>query len=151
MIRRIVISAFILCAMPAMAATGWGSLSNWIGHYPDEKLGPAGAQLLGVPAIHSTLRHVLPAADFQALSNRYKLADQVSQVGHYILVDYCTAHDCGASNVTIVLDQTSANLWVAFFSSKGSSVSTRWYGTADYADLPANVQNAVIAVHRPAN
>jgi hypothetical protein len=151
MIRRIALSTFILLSTPVMAATGWGNLNNWIGHYPDENLGPAGSQLLAVAAIKATLQQILPTTDLQALGTNYTLADQVSQVGHYILADYCTAHDCGASNVTIVLDQNSTNLWVAFFSHRGRSVSTRWYGTADYVELPMDVQNAVIAVHRPEN
>jgi hypothetical protein len=151
MIRSIALSACILLSTPAMAATGWGNLSNWVGHYPNERLGPGGSQFLAVPAIHATLLQVLSAAELQALGRNYTLADQVFQVGHYILTDYCTAHNCGASNVTIVLDQNSANLWVAFFNRTGNAVSTSWYGTADYVELPAHVQNAVVAVHRPAN
>jgi hypothetical protein len=136
---------------PVVAASDapWGDLSPWVGHYPSDRLGPGGRSFFQNPSIAHALREVLSPADLALVLHGYPVVDQIATVGQYLILDNCAAHDCGALNATVVLDMKSVNLWVALFAHRGDVVSMRWYGTADYTDLPAPVLDAVKSVHQP--
>ncbi len=152
--RRMVV-ALLLCGVSGLAwaappAASWSRLGSWNGHYPSDRVGPNGTMFFQDPQVARTLKALLPAAALQLVLRIYSLQDQFSTVGDYLITDVCAPHDCGAENATLVFGLKDMSTWVALFSHRGAVVSTHWYGTKDYVDLPQVVLNAVLAVHRPA-
>ncbi len=129
---------------------GWSSLAVWKGHDPGDRLGVGRTSFLDDPRVARNIKAVLPTREWELLRRFYTLGDDFSVLDHYLIGDVCRPHDCGAENGTMVFDLKGNDLWVALFSHVGRSVSTRWFGTADYVDLPPLVLAAVLSVHRPA-
>ena len=128
----------------------WNDLSVWKNHYPVDRLGQGKTSFFQNPRIARAIDAALPAADRELLRHAYTLGDSFSASGHYLIGDVCRPHDCGAENATVVFDLNVDNLWIAMFSHVRGTVSTGWFGTADYVDLPPSVPAAVLSVHRPA-
>ncbi len=127
----------------------WSSLSIWKDHTPADRVSPGKTMFLDTPRIARGLREVLPDAEWKLLRHVYTVGDTFSVTDHYLIGDVCRPHDCGAENATMVFDLKSDNFWIAMFAHVGRTVSTRWFGTADYVDLPPAVLTAVLSVHRP--
>ncbi len=143
-----ILALSFLPSIAAAQAGPWGNLSTWEGHYPTDTLPGAPGGFLALPALHQTLTAILTPSDRHRLTT-YAEASQIEPVGQYEVLSLCQPHDCPAENATIILDETSPRLWVAFYAHIGAVVSVRWYGTDDYEHLPAAVLDEVLYGHEP--
>lgn len=112
----------------------------WVGKYPSEVLVPGKGNLLAQPPIQRVLARILPGSERTSLSS-LEAESPVREIGGFIVVNKCRAHNCPSESAVIVIDAKSGHLWVGFFSRKSNGVATRWYGEEDdYSVLPDTVR-----------
>jgi hypothetical protein len=113
---------------------------QWVDKYPSDKLGTNGTGLLDQPLFKRVLHRVLPKAEAATLT-KLTVESVVQQMGDYMVVHKCLAHNCPSEMAVVIVDVKKQQLWVGLFSREAQRTSTRWYGTAgDYFALPEEIK-----------
>lgn len=120
-------------------APAWGSLNDWVGHYPTDKSvkGPGKGWALGPVAV--ALRKHLAPADLRRLTRTYAVETPVEAIEGFVVARVCMPHACPQSHALAVFDTRAPRVWFAFFERRNETVSTRWFGTDVSAALPVSV------------
>jgi hypothetical protein len=141
--KSLLVSALFFYALNAGAETT--KLAAWIGKYPSDKI--AGKTVNEIVMKSHLLKKLLPSHEAR-LINTLTTEDLITQNGEYILIFKCKPHDCPGSHSMIIRDSKS-DLWIGIYQNKGGVVSTRWYGTSEYTELPMAIQKLFIRGHVP--
>jgi len=120
-------------------------LDAWLGKYPSDKIAGKTANELLMKS--HWLKKLVPAGEIRLLKS-FTTEDLISQNGEYLLIFKCKPHDCPGSHSMIITDSKSA-FWIGIYQNKGKVVSTRWYGSSDYTELPMAIQKLFIRGHTP--
>lgn len=120
-------------------------LEAWVGKYPSSKIdGKTANEILMKSGL---LKKILPPGETKLIKS-FTNEDLITQDGEYILIFKCKPHDCPSSH-SMIIQQSSGNLWIGIYQNDGDSVSTRWYGTNEYTELPIAIQKLFIRAHTP--
>ena len=120
-------------------------LDAWIGKYPSDKI--AGKTANDILIKSHWLKKLLPPGETKLIAS-FTTEDLMTQNGEYILIFKCKPHDCPGSHSMIITD-SKGDLWIGIYQNKGDSVSTRWYGTSEYTEIPVAIQKLFIRGHIP--
>ncbi len=121
------------------------TLAEWIGKYPSDKI--SGTTANEVLMKSHLLKKILPPSEIK-LIKLLTTEDLISKNSDYIIVSKCKPHAC-PSNHSMTIEKSSSELWVGIYQNNGETVSTRWYGTSEYTDIPPSIQKLFIRGHIP--
>ena len=120
-------------------------LDGWVGKYPSSKIdGKTANEILMKSGL---LKKILSPKEI-ALLKSFTNEDVIIQNGEYILIFKCKPHDCSGSH-SMIIENSSGDLWIGIYQNNGDSVSTRWCGTNEYTELPTIIQKLFIRGHTP--
>jgi hypothetical protein len=135
--------ASLLVGASARAAdwSPWGAAERWIGHNPSETLTSDRATFFDLPAISQLLPRLLTPVRLARFAS-YHQSDKVAQVDHFLVARKCKDGGCGTGSITMILDQSSKNMWLVMKENDGQEFSRCWTGTTQYQVLPGALQAA---------
>jgi hypothetical protein len=146
--RRAIGATALVVLLAAAAPADWGNLSPWVGRYPTDSDARPPARLFNIPAIRAKIEQLLSSADRNHL-RALSVETPIEQFGPFLIIKQCMPHDCGNQNAMVVLDSDARRMWVGLFARTPAVTSTRWFGTSDFHDLPAEVLRSFDVQHQP--
>jgi hypothetical protein len=142
-INNIFIFAVFFCIFNVNAETI--KLTSWVGKYPSDKIGNKSAN--EILSKNHLVKKILPTNETKLIKSLIT-EDLVSQNGEYLLISKCKPHDC-PNNHSLIIEKSNGDLWIGIYQNNGNSISTRWYGTTDYMDIPTPILKLFIRGHTP--
>jgi hypothetical protein len=134
--------------LAAAAPSDADDLSHWVGRYPTDRQIHPPARLFNTQVVRAGLQRLLTQVDRSHL-RALSVETPIEQSGPFLVVRKCMPHDCGNQNAMVVLDGDARRMWVGLFARTPAVTSTRWFGTSDFHDLPAEVLKSFDDQHQP--
>lgn len=123
---------------------------DWVGKYPADATGPAGARFLDVPCVRNALKSMLSASDYRTFRERLTVDSPIQLMGRYLVIARCEAHNCPAHHAMLILDTQEPGIVIGIYRRASSTASTRWYANeADPLKLPPEILQRFLRAHSP--
>ena len=135
----VLVPLLLLCfSSAAVAQDRLGHLKSWAGKYPTSRKGKVTTSFFGLPEVRTPLMRLLSRTDFNLLTKEYGVETPIKQIGDYLAVKVCRAHNCAAEQGAFAINLRTGVIYVRMqdggkvrsFASKGQST-----------DLPQEVQD----------
>lgn len=137
-------------AVVAPSAAACVAPQDWVGKYPADAIGPAGARFLDVPCVRAALKSMLSAADYRTFRERLAVDSPIQLMGRYLVIARCEAHNCPAHHAMLILDTQGPSVVIGIYRRASSTASTRWYSNeADPLELPPEILQRFLRAHSP--
>ena len=113
-------------------------LKTWAGKYPTQRKGRVTTSFFALPEIRAPLLQLLKRPDFNLLTREYGVESLIKQIGDYLVVQVCRAHNCGDEHGALVINLRSGDMYVRMKDEE----KVRWFASKGNAkDLPQAVQD----------
>ena len=121
-----------------LAQSNLGRLRSWAGKYPTNKRGRVTTRFFAQPEIQQPLMKLLSRSDFNLLTRDYAVETPIKEMGDYLAVKVCRAHNCDDEQAGFAINLRTGLIYVRM--KNGTEV--RWFGSkGDYTDLAQEVQD----------
>ena len=133
----IALALLLFCFGSVVAAQGnLENLRRWVGKYPTLRHGRATTSFFKLPETQGPLMKLLSRRDFNLLTREYGVETPIKQIGDFLAVKVCRAHNCDEEQAAFAIDLRSGFIYVRM--KNGQEV--RWFGSkGDETNLPRNV------------
>lgn len=134
----IMLAVFLCCSGITSAQNRLGHLSSWAGRYPTYRQGKVTKRFLQLPEIRRPLLKLLSKSDFNLLTRGYAVETPIKQIGDFLALKVCRAHNCSAEQASFAINLLSGTIYVRMFADE----KTRWFSSrGKYTDTPQSVQD----------
>jgi len=135
----IALTLLIFCLSGIVAAQSrWDHLRSWAGKYPTNRNNRVVklTSFFRLPEIQPPLMKLLSRRDFNLLTREYAVETPIKQIGDFLAVKVCRAHNCDEEQAGFAIDLRTGFIFVRM--KNGQEV--RWFGSkGDETNLPRSV------------
>lgn len=139
--RKNIIALTLLFFCLSGIAAAQGNLENlrrWTGKYPTLKHGKVKTSFFKLPEVQQPLLKLLSRRDYDLLTHEYAVETPIKEIGDYLAVKVCRAHNCGDEQAAFAIDLRTGFIFVRM--KRGQEV--RWFASnGRETDLPASVRD----------
>jgi hypothetical protein len=133
-----IILALLLCVCGISSAqTSLSHLRSWTGKYPTQRQGKVTTRFFQLPQIRQPLSRLLSRKDFNLLTRQYEVETPIKEIGDFLVVKVCRAHNCSEEQAGFAINLISGTIYVRMYAND----ETRWFGSkGQYTDAPQEVR-----------
>jgi hypothetical protein len=114
------------------------NLRRWVGKYPTLKHVKVTTSFFKLPDIQQPLLKLLSRRDYNLLTHEYAVETPIKQIGDYLAVKVCRAHNCDEEQAAFAIDLRTGFIFVRMKSGQ----EVRWFGSnGTDTDLPSSVRD----------
>src|SRR4051812_37133230 len=137
--KNLIALALLFCLGGVAIAQGnLGHLRSWAGKYPTNKHGRVTTRFFSEPQVRQPLLKLLSRSDFNLLTTAYQVEAPIKQMGDYLAVKVCRAHNCDDEQAGFAINLRTGLIYVRM--KNGPDI--RWFGSnGQYTDLAQEVQD----------
>lgn len=126
------------------------SPTDWVGKYPSESEANPRRNFFALPCVRDQLVTLLPSSERRILLSELQSESKIEQMGRFLIVARCEAHNCPAHHAMVIVDIDTGKLVVGIYLRTAAFSRTTWYSRdMDPLELPAEILSEFLARHGP--
>src|ERR1051326_4728019 len=109
----IALMLLLFCLSGIVVAQGnLENLRRWVGKYPTLRHGKVTTSFFKLPDIQTPLLKLLSRRDYNLLTHEYGVETPIKQIGDFLAVKVCRAHNCDEEQAGFAIDLRTGFIFV---------------------------------------